>query len=64
MIQRPGDSPTDRRRGPILWVEAAPAWLASAILHLAALLLLALLALGAADDLPLSLLATAGEDAM
>lgn len=45
------------------WLEDAPAWLASGILHLAALILFALFAFGAVDDPPISLTAGIADEA-
>lgn len=56
-----GDSYRPRLASVRWWAEDAPAWLASAMLHLAALVLLALLALRVADDPPISLTAGVAE---
>lgn len=45
-----------------VWLEAAPAWLASGMLHLAVLILFALLAIGVNTDPPLSLTVGLAED--
>ncbi|MEO0530072.1 MAG: prenyltransferase/squalene oxidase repeat-containing protein, partial [Planctomycetota bacterium] len=45
-----------------VWLEEAPAWLASGLLHLTVLILFALLAIGASTDPPLSLTVGVADD--
>ncbi|MEQ8850059.1 prenyltransferase/squalene oxidase repeat-containing protein [Botrimarina sp.] len=60
----PGRAASDRLPSALgWWLEDAPAWLASALLHLALLILVALFAYGAASDPPISLTAGIAEDA-